>query len=112
MCDQTTFEFTAPPALPSGEVERLVNYLYERGMQWTTSSQILADLGINDRKLRVLKGQSSNRIISGPGCPGYRHLKFCTLEDLYEAAARRHSQAKAMIADYISLKKLAHSLIR
>jgi len=111
MITQASFDFSAPvPA--SGEVERLAQYLLQRGQQWTPASQILADLGINDRKLRTLKSQSANRIISGPGCPGYRHISTCTLDDIHEAAERRHSQARAMIADYISLKKLAHSLIR
>ena len=112
MIEQASFDFTEPPAPPAGEVECLVAYLLQRGMQWTPASQILADLGINDRKLRNLKSQSANRIISVPGCPGYRHIKCCTLEDIHEAAERRHSQARAMIADYISLKKLAHSMIR
>jgi len=112
MFDQGTFDFTAKPAAPVGEVECLVAYLLKRGMQWTPASQILSDLGINDRKLRNLKSQSANRIISGPGCPGYRHINCCTLSDIHEAAERRHSQARAMIADYIALKRLAHSLIR
>ncbi len=111
MIEQASFDFTAKPAKPVGEVERLVSYIYNRGNQWTSARQILEDLGINDRKLRILKGKSANRIISGPGGPGYRHIKFSTIDNLNEAAARKHSQIRAMVADYISLKKLAHSMI-
>lgn len=113
MSQQACFNFTpsaAPPA--DGEVERLVSYLYQRGPVWTPAKQILADLGINDRVIRKLKGLSNNRIISGPGCPGYRHLDHTTLIQINEVLNRCFSQARAMTADYLALRKLAHSLIR
>ncbi len=110
---QASFDFTSPtPAPADGEVERLMSYLYQRGPQWTPAKQILADLGINDRKLRLLKAASANRIISGPGCPGYRHLDHTTLPQINEVLARCFSQARSMTRDYIALRKLAHSLIR
>lgn len=112
MIQQASFDFTGPPATADGEVERLVSYLYQRGPQWTTAKEILADLGINDRKLRLLKSQSNNRIISGPGCPGYRHLSHTSLEQINEVLNRSFSQARAMTRDYIALRKLAHSIIR
>lgn len=109
---QASFDFTAAPATPAGEVDALVSYLQQRGPVWTPAKQILADLGINDRKLRTLKAASSNLVISGPGCPGYRHLDHTTLDQLNEACERSFSQAKAMTSQYLSLRKLAHSRIR
>lgn len=110
MIQQASFDFTAPtPAPADGEVERLVSYLLQRGERWTTAREILADLGINDRKLRLLKAASANRIISGPGCPGYRHIDHTTLPQIKEVLARSFSQARAMTRDYIALRKLAHS---
>jgi hypothetical protein len=111
MNSQASFDFTAPPTPPAGEVDALVSYLYQRGAQWTTAKQILADLGINDRKLRVLKQASNNRIVSGPGCPGYRHFQHTTCEQLNEVLARSFSQIRAMSREYVSLKRFAHSRI-
>ena len=111
MLSQASFDFSAP-APAAGEVERLEQYLIARGADWTPAKQILADLGINDRRLRILKGMSSNRIISGPGCPGYIHINHCSIERIHEAAERRKSQIREMVRDYIAMKRLAHSMIR
>lgn len=112
MLSQASFDFSARPAPPAGEVERLESYLMTQGANWTPAKQILADLGIDDRKLRILKGKARNRIISGPGCPGYIHIKHCSIERIHEAAERRKSQIREMVRDYIDLKRLAHSMLR
>lgn len=109
MYDQASFDFTAPPPPPAGEVESLVAYLRKQGNAWTSAKQIQAELGINDRKLRILRAAAKSRILSGPGSPGYRHIDFATLDEINEAAARKHSQIRAMVADYIDLKRVAHS---
>jgi hypothetical protein len=95
----------------NSEVEKLVSYLFHQGSQWTTAKQLTEALGFNDRKLRLLKQASKNRIISGPGCPGYIHLDHCTLPQLNEVMARCRSQARAMTQDYIALRKIAHNRI-
>lgn len=109
MHSQAAFDFTAPPAPPAGEVEILLSYLRKQGPVWTSAKQILADLGINDRKLRILRAAAKNKIISGPGSPGYRHIDHSTLDDIREAAARKKSQIRHMAQDYIALIKLAHA---
>ncbi len=106
--EQATFDFEAPAAEP-GEVEALVRYLHQQGTVWTSAKQIHAALGINDRKLRILRSAAKSRILSGPGCPGYRHIDHATLDEIHEAAARKRSQIRAMTRDYIDLKRLAHS---
>jgi hypothetical protein len=110
MLGQASFDFETPAA--PDEVARLVTYLKSRGQQWTPAKQILADLGINDRKLRILRAAAKNQIVSGPGCPGYRHIDHSSLDDIREAAARKKSQIRAMVSDYIALLKLAHARIR
>lgn len=112
MANQPEFDFTKGADPTAQEVERLVTYLDKQGPVWTTAKQIQAALGFNDRKLRVLRSLAKSRIVSGPGCPGYRHIRHCTLDDIKEAAARKKSQIRAMIADYIALLKSAHSTIR
>lgn len=106
--EQATFDFEAPAAEPD-EVEALVRYLHQQGPVWTTAKQIHAALGINDRKLRILRAAAGNRILSGPSCPGYRLTDHATLDQIHEAAARKRSQIRAMTRDYIDLKRLAHS---
>ena len=111
MIQQTSFDFTAPPPPPAGEVDALVSFLYQQGPVWTSAKQIHSALGINDRKLRILRAAAKSRILSGPGCPGYRHIDFATLDEIHEAAARKRSQIRAMTIDLIALKRLAHSRI-
>lgn len=106
--EQAIFDFNPPAAAPD-EVEALVSYLHKQGPVWTSAKQIHADLGINDRKLRILRAAAKSRVLSGPGCPGYRHIDHATLDQIHEAAARKKSQIRAMTIDYIDLKRLAHS---
>ena len=115
MCDQATFDFNAPAkeaqsAMPE-EVDALVAYLEQKGPCWTTAKQIKAELGIKDRKLRILKSAARNKIVSGPGSPGYRYIKHSTLVDVQETAARVKSQITEMQSQYIGLLNLAHNML-
>lgn len=94
------------------EIERLVSYLLEAGDQWLTASEIAKALGIGDRKVRKLAEHSQGRIVSAPGCPGYRHIKHTTTEQIADIRSRLTSQAKAMIQRSIRIGRLAHSIIR
>ena len=107
---QGEFEFTTPPAPPAGEIDRLCHYL-EGQRDWKTAKQIKADLGFNERKVRQLAEQSDNRIVSGPGCPGYRHFRHCTCEEITRAADKLLSQGRRMMRRAIRLKNLAHQAI-
>lgn len=111
MHEQRQFDFAAASVVEASEVDALALYLLNRGAEWTTAKEIQAALGFNDRKVRKLKSLSRNRIVSAPGCPGYKHFQHCTVAEINEAAARRLSQIRAMGSEYIGLRKLAHSLI-
>jgi hypothetical protein len=99
------------PSVLAAEVETLVDYLLARGPVWTPAKELTIALGFNDRKLRLLKQSSQNRIISGPGCPGYISLQHCSLPQLNEVMARCRSQARAMTQEFIALKRIAHKII-
>jgi hypothetical protein len=75
------------------------------------AKQIAASLGFNERKIRSLAQESDGIIVSGPGCPGYRHISHCTGAQVREVSDRMKSQAKAMLRRSIRLKNLAHSII-
>jgi hypothetical protein len=94
------------------EVERLVSHLLEAGDQWLTAAEIAKALGMGDRHVRKLAEHSKGRIISAPGCPGYRHINHTTTEQIAEIQNRLTSQAKAMIQRSILIGRLAHSIIR
>ena len=102
--------FNKAPA--EAEIERLVSYLLEAGDQWLTASEIAKALGMGDRRVRQLAEHSKGRIVSAPGCPGYRHIHNTTTEQIFEIRSRLTSQAKAMLQRSISIGRLAHSIIR
>ena len=108
---QTTFDFEAKRDQMHREAETLVAFLQEQGPVWTSARRIQSALGFSDRKVRALKGISGSRIISGPGCPGYRHIDHCTLDDIDSSSNRIISQARHMIRDAIAMRKQAHAHI-
>lgn len=112
MISQAAFNFPAPPAPQQSDVERLVNHLHDAGETWLTASQLAAVLGLTDRKIRKLAEHSDGLIVSGPGCPGYRHIDHCTPSILSEVADRLKSQARSMIRRSIRIRNRAHSRIR
>ena len=98
------------PRISEADLARVLAFLY--GREWTTASAIEAALGLGDRQLRALAEQSGGRIISGPGCPGYKLFSSSTqLREVDEAASRLESQAHRMLARAISLRRHAHALI-
>lgn len=111
MNDQPTFDFTAPPAPPAGEVEALIRYLaWHPGFH--TAAKLSTALNHTDRKIRQLAEASDGFIISGPGSPGYCHISHCDTERLAHIADTLRSQARSMLARSIRIRKRAHSLIR
>lgn len=111
MIEQASFDFTAPPAPPAGEVDRLVSWLAARP-GFHTAKTISTALDITDRKIRQLAEASDGLIISGPGSPGYCHLSHCPAETLSHIAETLRSQARSMIARSIRIRRRAHALIR
>jgi hypothetical protein len=111
---QCDFDFEAKrmPSPASAEVDQLIDFLlWSSANGWVNAKQIAASLGYNERKIRSLAQHSEGIIISGPGCPGYRHISHCTGAQVREVSDRMKSQAKAMLRRSIRLKNLAHSII-
>ncbi len=99
------------PEVSPEQIESVCQYL--KGKGWVKAAQIEADLSINDRKLRVIIEHSEGRILSGPGCPGYK--LFDSRIELIEAdlaACRLESQAKAMIRRATSYRVRIHRFAR
>jgi hypothetical protein len=111
MITQASFDFTAPPAPPAGEVEILVGYL-KNHPGFHTAKQLALALAYTDRRIRQLAEASDGLIISGPGSPGYCHLHHCPSEQLAHIADTLRSQARRMLARSIRIRKRAHSIIR
>jgi hypothetical protein len=112
MTDQGEFDFQSKPVTPPAtEVDRLIRHLFEAGAAWITARELAASLDLTDRKIRQLAEHSDGLIISGPGCPGYRHLHHCTADQLREVADRLNSQARSMMRRSIRIRRRAHALI-
>lgn len=77
---------------------------------WQTAKQITKALGLSDRIIRNLASQSGGKIISGPGCPGYKHIDRATREEVAGAIARMDHQARAMLIRSRSIERQYHRL--
>ena len=112
MIKQEIFDFTTPlPAPAAGEVETLVSFLAQNP-GFHTAKVLSEFLHFSDRKIRQLAEASDGLIVSGPGSPGYVHIKHCPAEKLAHIADTLRSQARAMLARSIRLRKRAHAIIR
>lgn len=109
--EQAAFDFTAPPAPPVGEVERLLAYLSAHP-GFHTAARLSESLDLSDRKIRQLAEASDGLIVSGPGSPGYCHLYHCPAETIGHIADTLRSQARSMLSRSIRLRRRAHGLIR
>jgi hypothetical protein len=58
------------PDISVAEVDALCAHIAGRG--WLTARQLESELGLDDRKVRAIAEHSDGRILSGPGCPGYK----------------------------------------
>lgn len=81
------------------QVAILASWLYQRGHAWTKAAEISKELpDLNERAIRKLAAASAGIIVSGPGCPGYKHIRNCDPEQARTVANRLQSQAKLMSA--------------
>ena len=95
------------PKDSSYELNSLLAYL--RGKQeWTKAKTITKALGFNARKIRQLASESDGHILSGPGCPGYKHILNAAPKEIAEVAARLKHQAEAMLARSIAIQNAYH----
>ena len=112
MIQQSSFDFTAPPPPPvSGEVTTLLAWLLDHP-GFHTARSLSTQLDLSDRKIRQIAELSDGLIVSGPGSPGYCHLRHCPPETLGHIADTLRSQARSMICRSIRIRRRAHSLIR
>jgi hypothetical protein len=95
------------PEFDPSEVAALCSWL--RGRGWKKAREIEAELGIDERKVRVLAEHSDGEILSGPGCPGYRLFDGETsLGDAERAARRLRSQGEKMISRSLTIARRMH----
>lgn len=84
------------PEVSVAEVDALCDHLRNRG--WLTAKQLAAELGLDDRKIRAIAEHSDGRILSGPGCPGYKLFDgSASLDDARRAANALQSQGNRML---------------
>jgi len=98
------------PSVTPAEVEQLVEFLTGKG--WLTARQIFEALGIDDRRLRAIAEHSDGRILSGPGCPGYRYFDRDALPHAEHAIACIESQAKKMLLRAVAYRTRYHRYAR
>lgn len=94
------------PLITAEQVELVVGLL--RGKGWVKAAEICAMLSIDDRRLRAIAEFSDGRILSGPGCPGYRLFTREALADADLAAGRLESQGKRMLQRAIAIRRRFH----
>ncbi len=89
------FKFAAPD-VSVAEVDALCQHL--KGRPWLTAKQLEVELGLDDRKIRAIAEHSDGRILSGPGCPGYKLFDgAASLDDAKRAAGALQSQGNRML---------------
>jgi len=90
--------------------DKLIHFLFVRE-GFHTARQITAILGMSDREIRQAAEQADGLVVSGPGSPGYCHIRHCPPEKLAHIANTLRSQARIMLARSIRLRNRAHQII-
>ncbi len=95
MSETLELDFSHRPPKPSvDEVEAVCAFLQGKG--WMKAKVIEAEIGIDDRRVRVIAEKSGGRILSGND--GYRFYDEATpLEEADQSSGRLISQGKKMI---------------
>lgn len=108
---QVEFQFRPQgPEVSKAELDQLTDYLV--GRNWVRAAQIQADLRLDERRIRLIAEASDGRILSGPGCPGYKLLSQETpIREVDEAATRLESQGRRMLARATAIRRRAHTLL-
>lgn len=93
---QLELSLQAPTPADLAEVAGLASWLYAAGDRWVPAREIAAELHLNERKIRHLAASSGGLIVSGPGCPGYKHSRHCDPEEIAAVQSRLLHQARLM----------------
>jgi hypothetical protein len=112
MNPQLDLEIPAPaPEVSPDQVELLCTFLNGRG--WVKSAQIAAEIHLDERAVRAIAQHSDGRILSGPGCPGYKLFTGATeIEEADLCATRIESQARQMIKRAAAIRRRFHRYAR
>lgn len=105
---QLELSFRAPEQPDLEEVAKLAVWLYQIGDEWVTARRITAALDLTDRQIRHLAAASGGVIVSGPGCPGYKHVRHCDPDELRTVASRLEHQAKLMAERAAAIRRQFH----
>lgn len=109
MVSGNQLEFCLPRAIDPADLAAAKRALVEvlQGRGWMTSKQ-LAELGFNDRVLRLIaESDEAGEILSFPGSPGYRLFDEATLAEIDKVEALR-SQAKGMLRRFVRYQRRRH----
>ena len=81
---------------------------------WQTAAEILQSIGkpATDDNKRWLRDVASRAeyVLSGPGSPGYRHIRHCQIEEVDHYRNSLISQGKGMIKRGIKISRAAHEI--
>ena len=100
----------APAPVRDPNIAWLESLLLERAAWLTAAEVAAASVGrLNERAVRQL-ASASVWILSGPGSPGYKHLKCATADEVNHYTAAAESQGKLMIERSLRLRCQAHAI--
>lgn len=101
----------ASPEVTSDEVDAFCELL--RGKDWITARELAEAHGLDERRVRSIAEHSDGRVLSGPGCPGYKLFTGATeIREADECASRLESQAKKMLSRAGSIRRRYHRYAR
>jgi len=98
-------------AAPDDVNVRWLENLLDGAKCWMTAKDIALTTNGKalDRDIRVL-ASASKWILSGPGSPGYKHIKHSTPEEVNHFADATKSQGVNMLKRSIRMRKAAHEI--
>ena len=100
----------APPAPQREEIEWFAGWLLNRP-GFHPAKEISRMTGRTDRQIRNLAEHATDRVVSGPGSPGYCHIAHCPPEKLRSIVAAMRSQSRLMNARASRLEQAGHRAI-
>lgn len=99
---------TPSPEISAEDVDRVCAALAHAD-DWIEAAALAEQLGTTDRKVRKAAEYSDGRILSGPGCPGYKLLdSSARLGDADRAASCLESQARRMLLRAARIRARMH----
>ena len=100
----------ATDATDTAWLERMLDTVRD----WQTAAEILQSIGrpVTEDNKRWLRDVASRAkyVLSGPGSPGYRHIKHSNLEECAHYREANFSQGKGMIKRGIKISRAAHEI--